>query len=451
MREQIGWRERTNSLFASAELGYRNAYYLTVTGRNDWPSQLAGPNSVNSSFFYPSIGGSALLSEMISLPRQINYMKLRASWASVGLPFRRFLANPTYSWDASNKVWVTKTHYPLYNLKPERTNSWELGLDTRLANGFSLDLTYYYANTYNQTFNPQLSVSSGWSDIFIQTGSVLNQGVELGLGYKNRWNNFAWSSYYTLSVNRNKILDLADDAENPITGEHFSINHLDVGGLGQTRFILKKEGSLGDIYSTTELARDSNGDIYVDENGDIQSQKINQFSDYIHLGSVFPKSNMGWKNDFSMGNFSMGFLLSARFGGVVFSRTQAAMDYYGVSESSAAARDNGGVIINGGDLIPAEKWYTTIGSGDAVAPYYVYDATNIRLQEASIGYTFPRKWFNNVMGASLSLTARNLLMIYCKAPFDPETVASTENYYQGMDYFMMPASRSVGMNLRLTF
>ncbi len=451
LREQNGWREKTNSAFASVELGFRNAYYLTLTGRNDWPSQLAGPNSVNRSFFYPSVGGSVLLSEILTLPKEISYMKVRASWASVGLPFRRFLANPTYSWDANNKVWITKTHYPLYNLKPERTNSWELGLDTRFLNGFNFDFTYYYANTYNQTFNPQLSVSSGWSDIFIQTGSVLNQGIELGLGYKNKWNKFSWSSYYTLSINRNEILDLADDAINPITGEKFSIEHLDVGGLGQTRFILKKGGGLGDIYSTTDLRRDSNGDIYIDENGDIQSVKINRLEDYISLGSVFPKSNMGWRNDFTYGNISLGFLVSARFGGVVFSRTQAAMDYYGVSEASAAARDNGGVVVNGGDHISAEKWYTTIGSGDAVAPYYIYDATNIRLQEASISYNFPRKWLNGIADVMLSLTGRNLLMIYCKAPFDPESVASTENYYQGMDYFMTPATRSFGLNLRVTF
>lgn len=451
LREQNGWREKTNSAFASAELGFRNTYYLTLTGRNDWPSQLAGPNSANRSFFYPSVGGSALLSEIVNLPKEISYMKVRASWASVGLPFRRFLANPTYSWDANNKVWITKTHYPLYNLKPERTNSWEFGLDARFLGGFNFDFTYYYANTYNQTFNPHLSVSSGWSDIFIQTGSVLNRGVELGLGYKNSWNKFSWSSYYTLSMNRNKILDLADDAVNPITGEKFSIEHLDVGGLGQTRFILKKSGGLGDIYSTTDLARDSNGDIYIDENGDIQSTKINRLEDYISLGSVFPKSNMGWKNDFSYGNISMGFLLSARFGGVVFSRTQAAMDYYGVSEASAMARDNGGMVVNGGDHISAEKWYTTIGSGDAVSPYYIYDATNVRLQEASIGYNFPGKWFNGIADVALSLTGRNLLMIYCKAPFDPESVASTENYYQGMDYFMTPATRSFGLNLRVTF
>ncbi len=173
-----------------------------------------------------------------------------------GTTFPSFPGNPTYSWDANNKVWITKTHYPLYNLKPERTNSWEFGLDARFLGGFNFDFTYYYANTYNQTFNPHLSVSSGWSDIFIQTGSVLNQGVELGLGYKNSWNKFSWSSYYTLSMNRNKILDLADDAVNPITGgEKFSIEHLDVGGLGQTRFILKKSGGDWEIFTPLPIWR----------------------------------------------------------------------------------------------------------------------------------------------------------------------------------------------------
>ena len=450
-KEQIGWREKTNSIFASAELGYKNTYYLTLTGRNDWPSQLAGPKSTAKSFFYPSVGGSVLLSEIFTMPEQISFMKLRGSWASVGLPFRRFLANPTYTWDASNKVWVTETNYPLYNLKPERTDSWEVGFTARFLKGFNFDLTYYYAKTYNQTFNPQLSVSSGYSDIYIQTGSVRNQGIEAALGYKNTWNKFTWSSNYTLSVNRNKILDLGDDAVNPITGESITIDRLDVGGLGQAHFILKKGGGLGDLYSLNALDRDSNGNILVDQNGNIQSDKINNADDYIKLGSVFPKANMAWNNNFSYGNFNLGFMLSARFGGVVFSRTQAAMDYYGVSEASADARDNGGVIVNGGDLIPAENWYGTIGNGDAVAQYYTYSATNIRLQEASIGYNIPRKWLGDVADATISLVGRNLLMLYSKAPFDPESVASTGNYYQGIDYFMSPNTRNIGASIRVKF
>lgn len=451
LREQEGWQERTNAIFASAEFGYKNAYYLTLTGRNDWPSQLAGPKSTAKSFFYPSVGGSVLLSEIFSLPKEISFMKLRGSWASVGLPFRRFLANPTYKWDASNKVWVTETNYPLYNLKPERTDSWEVGFTTRFLKGFNFDLTYYTAETYNQTFNPQLSVSSGYSDIYIQTGSVRNQGIEAALGYKNTWNKFTWSTNYTLSVNRNKILDLGDDAVNPITGEKISIDRLDVGGLGQAHFILKKGGGLGDLYSLNDLDRDSNGNIYVDANGDIHADKINNAEDYINLGSVFPKANMAWNNDFAYGNVSFGFMVSARFGGVVFSRTQAAMDYYGVSEASADARDNGGVHINGGDLIPADKWYSTIGNGDAVAQHYTYSATNIRLQEARIGYNLPRKWLGGIADATISLVGRNLLMIYSKAPFDPEAVASTGNYYQGIDYFMSPNTRNIGASIRVKF
>ena len=451
VREQEGWQERTNSIFGSAEFGYKSTYYLTLTGRSDWPSQLAGPKSNAKSFFYPSVGGSVLLSEIFTMPEQISFMKLRGSWASVGLPFRRFLANPTYKWDAANKVWVTETNYPLYNLKPERTDSWEVGFTTRFLKGFNLDLTYYYANTYNQTFNPQLSVSSGYSDIYIQTGSVRNQGIEAALGYKKTWNKFTWNSNYTFSLNRNKILDLGDDAMNPITGEKISIDRLDVGGLGQAHFILKKGGGLGDLYSLNALDRDDNGNIYVDQNGNVSADKINKAEDYINLGSVFPKSNMAWNNDFSYGNVNFGFMLSARFGGIVFSRTQAAMDYYGVSAATADARDNGGVIINGNDMIPAENWYSTIGNGDAVAQFYTYSATNIRLQEARIGYNLPKKWLGNIADATISLVGRNLLMIYSKAPFDPEAVASTGNYYQGIDYFMTPNTRNIGASIRVKF
>ena len=451
LREQEGWREVTNSIFGSAEIGYKGTYYLTLTGRSDWPSQLAGPKSTNKSFLYPSVGASVVLSEALSLPKQISYLQLRGSWASVGLPFRRFLANPTYKWDASNKVWVTETNYPMYNLKPERTDSWEFGLTARFLNNFNLDFTYYNANTYNQTFNPQLSASSGYSDIYIQTGSVRNQGIETSLGYSNTWKKFSWSTNYTLSINRNKILDLDKNAFNPISGEEIHIDQLDVGGLGQARFILRKNGGLGDLYSRSQLDRDSNGNIYVDQDGNIHADRIDNTEDYLKLGSVFPKSNMAWRNDFSYGNLNFGFMFAARFGGVVFSRTQAAMDYYGVSEATAIDRDNGGVMINGGDMIDADKWYGVIANGDAVSQFYTYSATNIRLQEASIGYNLPRKWFGDVVDATISVVGRNLLMIYSKAPFDPEAVASTGNYYQGIDYFMTPNTRNIGASIRLKF
>lgn len=448
---QSGWREQTQSLFASAELGYKSTYYLTLTGRNDWPSQLAGPNSTKSSFFYPSVGFSVVLSEFMPNVSKdyLSYMKLRASYASVGVAFKRYLANPLNTWNSAGGNWSLVTNYPMYNLKPERTKSFELGLTMRFLQNFNLDVTYYNSKTMNQTFDPKLGVS-GWSNIYIQTGAVRNQGVELSLGFNKTWNKFTWDSGYTFSMNRNKILTLADNAINPATGEQFSISTLNMGGLGETRFLLKEGGSMGDIYSRIDLKRDNSGAIYIDENDNISTKGIDNVNDYIKLGSVLPKANMAWRNNFAWNNFKLGFMVSARLGGVVFSNTQAKLDDYGVSEASAAARDLGYVMINNGDRVSPEKWYNAIAR-TAIPQYYTYSATNIRLQEASFGYTFSRKMLGNICDLTLSVVGRNLWMIYNKAPFDPESVASTDNFYQGIDYFMMPSQRNVGFSVNINF
>ena len=451
-RLQDGWREQTQSVFASAEIGYKNTYFLTLTGRNDWPSQLAGPHSTKTSFFYPSVGLSVVLSQIIpNMPENLSYVKIRGSYASVGVAFERYLANPQFTWSKSGLNWSSQTRFPVYNLKPERTKSFEIGLTMRFLRHFNLDVSYYDTKTSDQTFEPTISTGSGSSSLTIQSGDVRNRGVELALGYNNTWGKFSWDTNYTLSVNRNKILSLADDVVNPETGEHFSVDQLDMGGLGDARFILRKGGTLGDFYSRVDLKRDSNGDIYTSEKGEIATEPIADVNSYIKLGSVLPDANMAWRNDFRWGNFNFGFIVSARLGGVVFSRTQAMLDNYGVSEATAAARDRGGVMINGDDLVDANKWYTAVGGGNAVPQYYTYSATNVRLQEASIGYTIPKRLTRNVCEITLSLVGRNLWMIYNKAPFDPESIATTGNYYQGIDYFMMPSMRNFGFNLRLKF
>lgn len=447
-RFQSGYHDQVKSLFASVELGYKGAYYLTLTGRNDWPSQLAGPNSTQSSFFYPSVGTSFVLSEIFHLPKQIDYLKARASYASVGLPFPRFLANPTFEWDTALRQWKSKANYPLYNLKPENTTSWEIGLTARFLKHFNLDVTLYHTTTYNQTFNPQISVSSAYSTLYVQTGSVSNKGIELSLGYKNKWGDFGWASNYTFSANRNKINELVRNYVHPETGTVINKDRLDVGGHGQAHFILKEGGTLGDLYSLSDIKRDSQGRVYIDNEGKVYTD--NNVGD-IKLGSVFPKCNMAWRNDFSWKGLNVGLMFSARFGGIVYSATQATLDTYGVSETTAQARDLGYVEVNGGDHINPETWYTTIGSKNGVPQYYTYSATNIRLQEASIGYTIKKNKRWNVGDITLSLVGRNLLMLYCKAPFDPEATASTGNYYQGIDYFMTPSTRSIGFNVKVKF
>ena len=453
VKKQAGWREQTQAVYASAEIGFKNAYYLTLTGRNDWPSQLAGPRSNQKGFFYPSVGASVVLSEIIpNMPKQLEYLKVRSSWASVGVPFGRWIANPMHEWPDKGNSWNTQTAYPVENLKPERTNSWEVGITARFLNWFSLDASYYNTHTKNQTIYPEISTGSGYSEIPIQSGDVQNQGVELSLGFDKTWGIFGWNSSYTFSTNKNKIVSLVKDVMNPVTGEPLNISAMEVGGLGNARFILKEGGSLGDLYSRQDFVRDSNGKIYVNAEGNVATEVIKDLDSYIKLGSVLPKANMAWRNDFKVQNFNFGFMLTARLGGVVYSRTQAMLDYYGVSEASAAARDNGGVYINGSDLIDANKWYTAIGSGDAVPQYYTYSATNVRLQEASIGYTFPKKMLGGLFDLTLQVVGRNLWMIYNKAPYDPETVASaTSNFYSGLDYFMMPNTRNFGFNVRIKF
>ena len=127
------------------------------------------------------------------------------------------------------------------------------------------------------------------------------------------------------------------------------------------------------------------------------------------------------------------------------------MDNFGVSERSAIARDNGGVKVNNG-LVDTQYFYQYIGGGETgMISQYVYDATNVRLQELTFGYDFPRKWFKNKIGLKVSFVGKNLWMIYNKAPFDPEVVSSTGTYYQGIDYFMLPSTRNLGFSIRLTY
>ena len=446
-RSQSGWREQTQSVLGSVEVGYKGTYYLTVTGRNDWPSQLAGPHSVKSSFFYPSVGGSVVLSEIIKMPDCIDFLKVRGSWASVGMPFARFIANPTYAWNNSNGAWETSKSYPIYDLKPEKTNSWEVGVTFKAFNGFSLDVSYYDTRTFNQTFDSKLSVSSGYTTLYVQTGNVRNNGVELALGYENQWGNFGWSTNYTFSTNNNQVIELMENYTHPETGNVITLDQLEVGRLGNAAFVLTPGGTLGDLYTTVDLNRDDKGNVYIDREGNISR---NTEIGYKKLGSVFAKANMAWSNEFNVGNLNFGFMISARLGGIAYSATQAYLDNFGVSEATALARDNGGVSVDG-YTIDADKWYSTVGANGGIPQYYTYDATNIRLQEAHIGYTIPRKKLGGIMDITLSLVGRNLWMIYCKAPFDPESIASAGNYYQGIDQFMMPSTRNVGFSLRLKF
>ncbi|MDR0511454.1 MAG: SusC/RagA family TonB-linked outer membrane protein [Rikenellaceae bacterium] len=437
--------KQIQSVFGSAEIGWKNAAYLTLTGRNDWSSTLAVANVKRKDYFYPSVGASGVISELVNLPKAISYLKVRGSlaWVGLGIP-PQFWSAWTYNPANSQAFEPTKTRPP-GELKPEQTRSWEGGVDIRLFdNSLRMEATYYHTNTFNQTINIPISAGSGYNNMWIQTGNVMNRGVELAANYRKQWGKFGWEPSLTASWNENKVLDLGSGTD-PQTGEVITKKIIERNTVGSMMIRLTEGGTLGDFWSTTTLARDVNGNVNVDDKGQIFST-----SELVKMGTSMPKWRFGFRNEFSWNGVNLGILFTARTGGLVLSRTQAMLDAYGVSKASAELRDAGGKQIGNGQ-ISARTWYEIIGGKQGIYKYYLYSADNFRLQELRIGYSLPSKWFADKVKMNVAAVGSNLWMIYNKAPFDPELTASTSDSYQGVDYFMQPSTRTFGFSVKLDF
>ncbi|MBS1662271.1 MAG: SusC/RagA family TonB-linked outer membrane protein [Bacteroidetes bacterium] len=443
---QDGYHDQSQAVYGSAELSWRNAVFLDFTGRNDWSSALV--NTTASHIFYPSVGGSAVLSDLFKIHSPVlSFLKVRGSYSEVGNPPQRFITIETYPIQGGFPV--TSSYMPAVGLQPERTKSTEAGFNAKfLRNHLSFDVTAYQSNTYNQLFNPSLAPSTGYSSFYINAGQVTNKGIEATLSYSGQVaRGLEWTSSATFTLNRNKIVKLLSSYTDKTTGQTVSVDSLNVGGTGSYEMSLVKGGSIGDIYVTT-LQTDEHGYVFVNfANRTVLADPNNT---YVKAGNANPRYNLGFRNSFTYKNFNLSFLVTARIGGVGVSVTQAIMDRFGVSKASADARDAGGVKVNG-YLIPAQPYYQVVGGGVAgIGSTYVYSATNVRLGEASLGYEFPAAFFKNkIQGVTLALTGRNLFMFYNKAPFDPEATASTSTYWQGIDYFMQPSLRSFGFSVKV--
>ena len=436
---------RNVAAFASAELGWRSMVYLTLTGRNDWNSRLV--NSSEESFFYPSVGLSAIVSEMTKLPSFISYLKVRGSYTEVGSPVSRSGMTPgTITTPLVGGSLKSTDIYPFTDYKAERTKSYEFGLTARFWKKLSFDFTWYKSNTYNQTFVGDLPESSGYKKVYLQAGNVENRGVEMALGYSDNFGGLQWNSSLVYSKNVNEIKEMVKDYHHPLSPKPINIPEV---SKDNGRVLLKVGGSINDIYARKVLAKDNQGFVNVSPSGGMSLETVEP----IYLGKTTPDFTMGWNNNFTYKNFGLSFLINARFGGVVTSSTQALLDRFGVSKASADARDAGGVMIPNQGLYDAKKYYTLVATGENdLAGYYTYSATNVRLQELTLSYKFNSKLFNNVIkDLTLSFVATNPWMIYCKAPFDPELTASTGTYGQGNDYFMQPSLKSYGFSVKFKF
>lgn len=434
---------RNHAIFANVEVGWRSMLYLTLTGRNDWNSRLV--NTDEESFFYPSIGLSAILSEMFTLPEFISYLKVRGSFTEVGAPVSRSGLTPnTVTTPIIGGVVQETGIYPFTDFKAERTRSYEFGLSLRLWKKFNAEVTYYKSNTKNQTFLGTLPEFTGYKTIYLQAGNVENRGWEASFNYTDQFKcGLGISSTLTFSKNDNEIKEMVNNYHTDLLDEPINIPQVSKDG---GRVILKEGGSIHDIYANTFFKKDHQGFVEVGADGTYGLER----GEPVYLGKVAPDFNLGWNNSFSYNGFGLSFLINGRFGGVVTSSTEAILDRFGVSKRSAEARDLGGALLPGQGRVDAKTYYQMIGTGNyETSGYYVYSATNIRLQELSLSYTMPNKWFRNVLkDVTVSFIANNPWMLYCEAPFDPELTPSTATYGQGNDYFMQPSVRSFGFGIK---
>lgn len=427
------------AVFGNVQLGYREKLYLDISGRNDWASSLYGTG--NDSYFYPSVGLTAVISDMLNLPEPISFGKIRSSYSLVAneVPFNSIHPNHTITSTGVN----FNTTKPFTNLKPELIRSFEIGTDWKLFQGLiGFDFTYYNINSQDQFISLPAPSGSGYTRYFVNAGEIINSGIELSIvATPIKSGNFNWLFSVNFANNKNSIVSLHPDLKNPISLS-------DTEGY---QLVIKEGGSFGDIY-VHKFLRDEQGRIKLDAKGGILKTEKKEY-----IGNSNPRINLGFNNKFSYRNLTFGFLLNSKFGGKVVSQTEAMLDGYGVSQRTADARNNGSVKINAvmPDGTPvtqmdAKQYFTSIGERDGIKEPYTYNRTNIRLAQAMLSYDWT---FQNsaISQLDLSIVGQNLFFIYKDAPFDPEITLNTRMIDQAIDNFSLPSTRTFGINFKISF
>lgn len=446
--QKIDSRRQLQSVFGTAQVGYQDKVFLDLTARNDWASTLAYTSHEKSGFFYPSAGLSFLIDKWIQLPEWISFAKLRGTYSKVGNDIPQFITNSVSHITAGGELQANDAA-PFKEMEPEMTHSVEVGTEWRFFQSrLGFNLTYYRTNTHNQFFKLPALAGDMYAYRYVNAGDIQNRGWELTVDATPVLTpDFTWKTSLNFSSNRNKIKELHEELKELVYGpSSFSSSYA---------MKLVKGGSIGDIYGKA-FVRDAEGNIVYQTEGDHKGlPAVEGEGNTIKVGNANPRFIMGWNHTFSYKGFSLYFLLDWRYGGKILSQTQAEMDLYGVSQVTALARDRGYVTLEGQQIDNVKGFYKNIVGGRAgVTEYYMYDATNLRLREISLSYSFPRKWVqktNCLKDLQLSFVARNLCFLYKKAPFDPDLVLSTGNDNQGIEVFGMPTTRSLGFTLTCEF
>lgn len=459
-------RKRINSAYGLLKLSYQNVFFLDVTGRNDWSSSLAAPGSTeNVSFFYPSVSGAIVLSDLLTLPSVISFAKVRASWAQVGNdtdPYQTtgvFLSQTPVN---SQPTFSDQDRIANGNLLPEQTTSIEFGADIRLFNDYlTFDVTYYDALTENQIISLPIAISSGYNEQVVNGGAVRSRGWEAVMGIRPIYNSkVRWRMMFNFNRNVSTVESLPEQTDR-ITLAYTRV----YDNVNQTVWYQVREGDrIGDMWGTGYL-KNEEGEFIVNEEGRFIVDNTLQ-----KLGNYNPDFIIGFSNRVEIGGFDFSMLWDWRQGGTIVSRTLSLAGVAGQLEETAFRPEEGIVIdgvVNTGTLenpayventvaIPAETYYRS---------YYdrnheennAYSATFVKLRELSIGYTVTSEnsgmaWLTNGRQVRVSVIGRNLLAFSEIPHFDPEQFSvQGQNFVSGVEDMSYPTVRSVGVNVGLEF
>ena len=490
---QVGWKD---VLFVDASYrldNYRPFVQFAYAGTKAW-------------YGYFGVGANAIISDMIKMPEWFTYAKYRLSYSEVG----NSIPNALYNQGHGNSVLGTAigNSRNFFTPEPEKTKSFETGLEMQfLDDCLNFDVTYYNSAMHKSYL--EIAGTNGKAQP-VNSGIIRNQGIELTVGYD--WaitHNLRWKTNVNYSFNHNEIEATSVDkyGNHKDMSTSFANGKIQVlyrkGGAYGDIYITDFTRYRNDVhkYTATEIEIIDRIPVEVqvtkysttpvtDENGNVISELVNKAGDvyvtngkpalggYVDVtdggklkvydknkkfqtfaGNVNSKHQLSWSNTFSYKDFSLYFLINGRIGGKVVSLTEGYLDQYGASERTGNARLNAeekgiytedgrlGMYLNEGrNLVAVQDYYDFVGS--SYAGDYIYDATNFRLRELSLGYTF-RNLFGNNKNLSLSFVCRNLFFLYKEAPVDPDISLSTANGLGGIDVFNYPSARTYGLNIKL--
>ncbi|RYY61835.1 MAG: SusC/RagA family TonB-linked outer membrane protein [Chitinophagaceae bacterium] len=431
-------RREIQSGYATLDFNYKDFLYVSASGRNDWFSTLAPSDDLG--IFYPSVSGSFIFSEFLK-PSWLNFGKLRVGWANVGggadEPYQTLLNYGLYAEQLNGLPLgqITNSAIPNSQLKPLNARELEIGTEMRLFDSrLSVDLAWYSKKIENDILVSPASSTSGYNGVVLNIGELQNKGVELLLTGQvfPKTNVLQWTSSVNGTVNNNKVVALTGDESQLAIGTSRT-------GYGFTRHIV---GQAANQVMAFDYKYDAAGKIMLEPNG-VPSQ-----GNLVSFGSAYHKYTAGWNNEFTIGNFNLGFLIDGKFGGKVFSATDYYGYFFGLHKNTLVGRED--------DFNPdpaatttAQGYYSQLAGN--VSGMFVYDASFIKFRQLTIGYTLPPKWFGNkIKSAALSIVGRNLFFLMRKTDnIDPE--ASYSGYSQGLELGGVPPTRSYGLNLNLKF